>query len=102
MRLTDPPFVGLFPRWSPDGTRIYVASGLQTYVVAATGGKPVQLIAGPNAHLEPALSPDGKAMAFSDGYSNTLPTSTKAIYLYNLETRGQSKMPGSEGLVSPI
>ncbi len=67
MRLTNPPFLSYIPRWSADGNRIYVVSGLQTYVVPATGGKPVQAIPGSSAHLDPNLSPDGKVMAFSDG-----------------------------------
>jgi TolB protein len=49
--------------WSPDGTRIAYQRQDAMFVVAASGGQPVQLPKG----YGPAWSPDGSRIAFGDG-----------------------------------
>jgi Tol biopolymer transport system component len=55
------------PFWSPDGTRIYYASGRQLWVVGASGGTPRVLVPGITTRTgfpTATISPDGATIAF--------------------------------------
>jgi Tol biopolymer transport system component len=72
VRLTDAPWDGWNPRWSPDGTEIaYYADNQQTggvsssvMLMPANGGNPVALTNAPLSNDLPVWSPDGLHIAF--------------------------------------
>lgn len=73
-RLTNPPKLARYPSWSPDGTQIIFRSGIDVGIIAADGSGPAialtQEIA-PSFAQMPAISPDGKSvafMSFREGY----------------------------------
>ena len=52
------------PVWSPDGTRIAVASGSSLRLVNADGSGSRMLFSGTNQSVNPSWSPDGSTIAF--------------------------------------
>ncbi len=69
VRITDDPSFELFPRWSPDGSRLLFQrlneKGLfDVWVVPALGGDARRII---SSAVQPAWSPDGKEIAYSSG-----------------------------------
>ncbi len=107
LQLTRPP-MGIWPSsWSPDGSRIAMMASVsgspsRTYLVPRDGGKPEQIIAGPGPQAGVDFSPDGKSIVFGIAdRDSSIPDSEKAIYMYDLETRQRSEIPGSKGLWGP-
>jgi len=52
------------PAWSPDGTRIAIASGSSLLLVDADGASSRTLFTGANQSVNPSWSPDGSTIAF--------------------------------------
>jgi len=66
----DPDVLWSFPRWSPDGARIAVTrwhrGGTYEIVIVDTSATVLRtVIRGPDLHLSPAWSPDGRWLLFS-------------------------------------
>jgi len=58
----------LWPRWSPDGTKIVFEANGAAYVVPAFGGTPTRVIGTADDDvITPSWSPDGKQLAYGDG-----------------------------------
>ena len=74
--------------WSADGRFLVYSKtveGLDQVIVAATDGTSIrQITAGPEANWGPALSPDGRTVAFVKGYPNI-------IGLYAIQVDGSSE-----------
>ncbi|OFW09645.1 MAG: peptidase S41 [Acidobacteria bacterium RIFCSPLOWO2_02_FULL_67_36] len=71
VRLSSPPGEEVFPRFSPDGTKIaYSASydgNTDVYVIPAQGGEPVRLTHHPMADRVIGWTPDGTRVLFASG-----------------------------------
>ena len=73
-RLTDPPKLGRYPSWSPDGTQIIFRSGIDVAIIDADRSGPAIALTqelAPGFAQMPAISPDGKSvafMSFREGY----------------------------------
>lgn len=71
-QLTDD---GMFPTYSADGTWVYYTSPREKsslWKVPSAGGDPTRVLDGPAVH--PAVSPDGKLLAYNDSTPRTEPT----------------------------
>ncbi|MGZ4414987.1 MAG: hypothetical protein ACXVRZ_11550 [Gaiellaceae bacterium] len=67
----------LWPRFSPDGTRIAYAEnvggkGFDILTIGADGTNPTRVTTGPYWEVEPAWSPDGKQIAYSESSSRDI------------------------------
>jgi Tol biopolymer transport system component len=97
--LTSGPGDALYPRWSPDGSRIaYVtldANSLQhIFVMNADGSNVVQLTTGDGYDNAPAWSPDGSQIAFqrgSDASSFDYTTQDEDIWVVPSDGSGQAR-----------
>jgi Tol biopolymer transport system component len=68
---------GTDPAWSPDGMHIYASArvdGTDLIVRMALGDGPTIPVAGTERGVEPAVSPDGRRLAFTRPLSLTRPT----------------------------
>ena len=69
IRLSSPPGEELFPRFSPDGSKIAYSANydgnLDVYVVASLGGEPVRLTHHPMDDRVVGWHPDGKRVLFA-------------------------------------
>jgi eukaryotic-like serine/threonine-protein kinase len=104
LQLTSPPMFAAMPRWSPDGKEIAFYGGPpdkpdRIYLVSADGGSPRQLNTGDFAVIDQTWSPDGALLIFSNEWGSK--TGARAVYEFNLGTRKQTKLPGSDGLSGP-
>jgi DNA-binding winged helix-turn-helix (wHTH) protein/Tol biopolymer transport system component len=104
VQLTDAPMEVLLPRWSPDSKQISFAdyspeANLGFYVLSADGGSPRKILFKNGRPLSDLLtwSPDGHRMVgASMGTDGRM-----VLRILNLDTRGETTIPGSEGLERP-
>jgi eukaryotic-like serine/threonine-protein kinase len=104
LQLTSPPWFAFLPRWSPDGKEISFYGHLpgqpsRICLVPADGGSPRQVDTGDFAVIDQTWSPDGASLIFSSAWASQ--TGTSAVYEFNLKTRKEFKLPGSDGLFGP-
>jgi len=104
--LTFPPMLSLFPRWSPDGTRIaFVAQEpgkpSKIYVVPAAGGFAEQVTSGELDDSDPSWSPDGDALAFGSLTPSAPKVQHEPIQILDLRSRAVTVLPDSIGYFSP-
>jgi Tol biopolymer transport system component len=105
LQLTSPPMFAFLPRWSPDGKEIAFYGNppgqpSRIYLVSTDGGSPRQVDTGDFAVIDQTWSPDGASLIFSNEWWDSK-TGTRAVYEFNLETRKETKLPGSDGLFGP-
>ena len=96
----------MYPRWSPDGSKIVFAESApgekdpaDVWVVNADGTGKRQLTKGPIRNLHPAWSPDGKQIAYT-GWT-TEPGSAEeraAIFVMNADGSGAHSVTSEEGV----
>ena len=66
-RLTEPPGVNTYPRWSPDGQYVVFQSAGRLFWTRADGAeRPQPLTKGQNLQFPGSFTPDGKRLAFSE------------------------------------
>jgi Tol biopolymer transport system component/DNA-binding winged helix-turn-helix (wHTH) protein len=106
--LSLPPFGAIFPRWSPDGTRIALSGSLPgepatSYVARAGGGAPELLLPGHGRVYDPDWAPDGQHLVAVHGEASTDNKSNRedALFVIDLATRREEKIPNSEGRYFP-
>jgi Tol biopolymer transport system component/DNA-binding winged helix-turn-helix (wHTH) protein len=107
LQLTSLPMQANLPRWSPDGKRIAFSAVIpgepdSIYVVAADGGRPVQVTAGNHYETDPNWSPDQSSLVFGgEPWFESGAPGSAVIQMLDLKTRQVSTLSGSEGLFSP-
>ncbi|MGB6934778.1 MAG: winged helix-turn-helix domain-containing protein, partial [Acidobacteriaceae bacterium] len=104
--LTFPPIRALFPRWSPDGTRIaFVAQEpgkpSKIYIVPAAGGFAEPVTVGELNDSDPSWSPDGNALAFGSLDPSAPKLQHEPIQIVDLSSRAVTELPDSSGYFSP-
>jgi Tol biopolymer transport system component/DNA-binding winged helix-turn-helix (wHTH) protein len=106
-QLTFPPLqVDSRPHWSSDGKRIAFAAKrpgelLRLYTVSTQNGNPDPLPPEPHSQATPDWMPDGNSLIYS-GYPGVDDSSNMALYRIDLRTRRNEKIPGTDGLYSPL
>ena len=104
LRLTDPPFYPLNPRWSPDGKQIAywgrkIGEPVKMFTISADGGTPEQLLKDdPLSCAEPTWSPDGNRILFTEQATRN---GTPVVKVLDLRTHGVTSVAGSVGYTSP-
>jgi len=107
LQLTRPPLEPGNPVWSADGEKIlfsvFTPKNQGAYVIAAEGGAPQQLFAGPDYYvLFPQWTPDAKSIVFQEdrqpkGSSNE----QNDVEVLDVQTGKASMLVGSENLIAP-
>jgi tricorn protease len=96
VRLTSSPGEELFPRFSPDGTRVAYSAdydgNTDVYVVATTGGEPVRLTYHPMADRVIGWHPDGRRVLFASGRESGRQRYSQ-FYLVGLDGGLPEKLP---------
>lgn len=107
LQLTDPKLYVNFARYSLDGKRIAMMAKWpdqpwKIYWVWAEGGALHELNVPITSQADPTWMPDNESMLFGQPplYFSE-PETPRAMYIYNLQTKFITKLPGSEGWFSP-
>jgi Tol biopolymer transport system component len=100
VQLTDAPMEVLMPRWSPDGKQIsfsVYSPGAHEgfYVVSADGGSPRKIL------FENQQKTDDKLTWSPDGHRMVGNSTDGKLRILNLDTHGETTIPGSDGLYGP-
>ena len=99
LRLTDPPFYAVNPRWSPDGKHILfrveqTGEPTKIYMVSSDGGTPEELLPGDAVpRYDPSWSPDGNRILFDEILSD----GSRTLKVLDLRTHRVVPVPGSNG-----
>jgi eukaryotic-like serine/threonine-protein kinase len=107
LQLTSSPLSAIFPRWSPDGSRIaFMGSepgkAVRIYLMPTNGGAGEPMLPGDGPQIDPNWSPDGNSIMFSALPSeNSSGNGQPVIQICDLKTRQVSTLPGSTGLTAP-
>src|ERR1043165_1910780 len=107
-RLTDHKARDVYPRFSPDGTRIAFSSNrdgnYDVFVVAATGGKPKQLTFHSADDAVIGWSPDGEKILFTSSRNKGAFPSVSTLFEISAEGGMEESLPtdwGSSASYSP-
>jgi DNA-binding winged helix-turn-helix (wHTH) protein/WD40 repeat protein len=100
-QLTFPPLRVFLPRWSPDGKQIAFDADLplvtrSVYLMSSEGGTPQRILPSEQSQTDLNWSPDGNSLVFG-----TLFVSDAPIYIFDLQSKRVSTLPGSKGLWDP-
>jgi Tol biopolymer transport system component len=95
-RLTREPADGMYPTWSPDGTRLAFMSSrggkMEIFTMGADGSEPTRLVTAPSGGaIDPRWSPDGTRIAYvqvSEATTATTqqPDHSRAIYVVEVNS----------------
>ena len=108
IQLVPSPHRVSWPRWSPDGANIAFEADVRgepvrAYVVSSAGGPLQEPLAQKGEQSVPSWSPDGERIALALNADPPLNSSApRGIYIVNWKSRQATKLPGSEGLTSPL
>jgi WD40 repeat protein len=106
LQLTFPPMSILYPRWSPEGSKIAFTGVLpgkppEVFTVSSEGGGPPEQIAtapGEVGQVDADWSPDGNFLTFAGAPPPVKTASpTNAVHILDLRTHKVSTLPGSQG-----
>jgi eukaryotic-like serine/threonine-protein kinase len=104
LRLTDPPFYPLNPRWSPDGKHLAywgrkIGEPVKMFTISADGGTPEQLLQEDSASCaEPNWSPDEHRILFTEQATQN---GTPLLKILDLQTHTVVTVADSVGYTSP-
>lgn len=105
LQLTFSPMQTYLPRFSPDGEQIAFMGRTpgqkwKIYIVASTGGTPVELLPGKGPEADPNWSPDGTRIVYAP-FPWDVPAEETGIRIFDFATQRSTLLPDSEGLFSP-
>ena len=107
LQLTPTSLEAAQPRWSPDGTRVAFEASkegelVRAYTVSANGGPIQPVLSEKGEQSVPSWSPDGSSIAVALNVNAPEPGDPTGIYIVDLKTHHTSRIPGSDGLTSPM
>lgn len=103
LQLTSPPLRVGSPRWSKDDKliafhAIQPGQPWKSFVISAEGGTPEPFPPEPISEAYPDWMPERDALIYSRSYGADNP----AFYLFDRHSGRSEKIPGSDGLYSPL
>src|SRR5271169_1635824 len=107
LQLTDPKLSIHHARFSPDGTRLVMMAKWpdqpwKVYWISVDGGALHELNVPIASQADPNWMPDNQSILFGQPPRYFAePDAPRAIYIYNLQTNSNAKVPGSEGWFAP-